>query len=80
MRLAFFVGLPTLIAGWYYFTQATPLYATNSQFMIQQAEGVPGVAGASITAGGTLLTSGQCQCGAWSLSISLARTPSLNSG
>jgi len=35
---------------------------------------------ASITAGGTLLTSGQCQCGAWSLSISLARTPSLNSG
>ncbi|HRO14915.1 MAG TPA: capsule biosynthesis protein, partial [Paracoccus sp. (in: a-proteobacteria)] len=37
MRLAFFVGLPTLIAGWYYFTQATPLYATNSQFLIQQA-------------------------------------------
>lgn len=37
-RLAFFVGLPTLLAGWYYFTQATPLYATNSQFLIQQAD------------------------------------------
>ena len=51
VRLAFFVGLPTIVAGWYYFTQATKLYATTSQFMIQQAEGVPGVAGASITAG-----------------------------
>ncbi|WP_245728634.1 capsule biosynthesis protein [Paracoccus alkenifer] len=38
-RLAFFVGLPTLIAGWYYHTQATPLYATYSQFLIQQADG-----------------------------------------
>ncbi|MBB1490615.1 MULTISPECIES: capsule biosynthesis protein [unclassified Paracoccus (in: a-proteobacteria)] len=38
-RLAFFVGLPTLIAGWYYFTQATPLYATHSQFLIQTADG-----------------------------------------
>ncbi|ARJ68424.1 capsule biosynthesis protein [Paracoccus contaminans] len=37
-RLAFFVGLPTLIAGWYYLTQATPLYATTSQFLIQQAD------------------------------------------
>lgn len=38
VRLAFFVGLPTLIAGWYYLTQATPLYATTSQFLIQQAD------------------------------------------
>lgn len=37
-RLAFFVGLPTMIAGWYYFTQATPLYETHSQFLIQQAD------------------------------------------
>ncbi|MEF9605024.1 capsule biosynthesis protein, partial [Paracoccus sp. PXZ] len=37
-RLAAFVGLPTLIAGWYYFFVATPLYATVSQFQIQQAE------------------------------------------
>lgn len=39
LRLAAFVFLPTLIAGWYYFTQATPQYATFSQFQIQQAEG-----------------------------------------
>ena len=31
--------MPTLIAGWYYHTQATPLYATHSQFLIQQADG-----------------------------------------
>ncbi|WP_199260602.1 capsule biosynthesis protein [Paracoccus binzhouensis] len=37
-RLAAFVVLPTLIAGWYYFFVATPLYATMSQFQIQQAE------------------------------------------
>ena len=38
MRLAFFVGLPTLIAGYYYYVVATPLYATKSEFVIQQAE------------------------------------------
>ena len=38
MRLAFFVGLPTLIAGYYYYAIATPHYATKSEFVIQQAE------------------------------------------
>ncbi|MEM8822150.1 MAG: capsule biosynthesis protein [Pseudomonadota bacterium] len=37
-RLAFFVGLPTLIAGFYYYNIATPMYATNSEFVIQQAD------------------------------------------
>ena len=37
-RLALFVGLPTLVAAYYYFAIATPLYATYSQFQIQQAE------------------------------------------
>lgn len=37
-RLAFFVGLPTLIAGWYFYTIATPLYSTKSSFLIQQNE------------------------------------------
>lgn len=37
-RLAALVFLPTVIAGWYYFFVATPLYATVSQFQIQQAE------------------------------------------
>ena len=37
-RLAFFVGLPTVIAAVYFFVIATPMYATRSQFVIQQAE------------------------------------------
>ncbi|SHJ07907.1 capsular polysaccharide transport system permease protein [Palleronia salina] len=37
-RLAFFVALPTLIAGYYYFKVATPMYATQTEFVIQQAE------------------------------------------
>lgn len=44
-RLLVFVGLPTLIAGWYFFAIATPLYATNSEFVIQQAD-APSGAGA----------------------------------
>ena len=42
VRLAFFVFLPTLIAGWYYFAVATPLYATKSEFVIQKADGMGG--------------------------------------
>lgn len=38
-RLAFFVGLPTFIAGYYYAYVATPLYASYSEFVIQQNEG-----------------------------------------
>jgi capsular polysaccharide transport system permease protein len=37
-RLLSFVALPTLIAGWYFYFIATPMYATNSEFVIQQAE------------------------------------------
>lgn len=37
-RLAVFVLLPTILAGWYYYVVATPLYATKSEFVIQQAE------------------------------------------
>ncbi|MFT4151203.1 MAG: capsule biosynthesis protein [Paracoccaceae bacterium] len=37
-RLAFFVMLPTLLAGWYYYVVATPLYATKTEFVIQQAD------------------------------------------
>jgi len=37
-RLACFVGLPTVLAGYYYYAIATPMYATNSEFVIQQAE------------------------------------------
>ena len=38
-RLSAFVFLPTLLAGIYYALIATPMYATNSEFVIQQADG-----------------------------------------
>jgi capsular polysaccharide transport system permease protein len=38
VRLVFFVALPTLIAGYYYSQVATPLYATKSDFVIQQSD------------------------------------------
>lgn len=37
LRLAFFILLPTLIAGYYYFGVATRMYATKSEFLIQQS-------------------------------------------
>ncbi|KPP83808.1 MAG: capsular polysaccharide transport system permease protein [Rhodobacteraceae bacterium HLUCCA08] len=37
-RLAVFVGLPTLMTGWYFFVLATPMYATKSEFVIEQQE------------------------------------------
>lgn len=38
VRLCLFVFLPTAIAAHYYYNIATPLYATKSEFNIQQAE------------------------------------------
>ncbi len=37
-RLAAFVLLPTLVAGWYFFAIATPMYASKSEFLILKAE------------------------------------------
>ncbi|WP_298970280.1 capsule biosynthesis protein [uncultured Roseobacter sp.] len=37
-RLSFFVLLPTLIAGWYFYAVATPMYSTKSEFLILQAD------------------------------------------
>lgn len=37
-RLSFFVFLPTILAGWYFFSVATPMYATKSEFLILQAD------------------------------------------
>lgn len=37
-RLAVFVLLPTFVVGWYYSVVATPMYATESEFVIQQAD------------------------------------------
>ncbi len=38
-RLAFFVLLPTFIVGYYYYNIASPMYETQSQFIIQKTEG-----------------------------------------
>ncbi len=37
-RLAIFVMLPTIAAGYYFYVMATPMYGTKSEFVIQQAE------------------------------------------
>ncbi len=37
-RLSFFIFLPTIMAAYYFYIIATPMYATNSEFIIQQAE------------------------------------------
>jgi len=55
VRLMVFVGLPTLVTAWYFFVIATPLYATNSEFVIQQADSQSGAAAgglASMLGGG----------------------------
>ncbi len=55
-RLAFFVFLPTLLAGYYFYAIATPMYATKSEFVIQKAESGQSTLG-SLFAGSGLATS-----------------------
>ncbi|MEO0829026.1 MAG: capsule biosynthesis protein [Pseudomonadota bacterium] len=42
LRLAYWVLLPTLCVAYYFYEMATPLYATRSEFVIQQAEAQSG--------------------------------------
>ena len=54
-RLLVFVTLPTFIVSWYFYVLATPMYATESQFIIQQADaqaGMNGMAGMLPSAAG----------------------------
>ncbi|WP_135504052.1 capsule biosynthesis protein [Roseovarius aestuariivivens] len=44
-RLAAFVFLPTLVAGYYFYAVATPMYATKSEFLILTADGGGGGGG-----------------------------------
>lgn len=37
-RLAVFIFLPTAMMGWYFYQVATPMFATNSEIVIQQAQ------------------------------------------
>jgi len=55
-RLAFFVILPTILAGYYFYSIATPMYATKSEFVIQKAESGQSGLG-SLFAGSGLATS-----------------------
>ncbi|MCI2394120.1 capsule biosynthesis protein [Aliiroseovarius sediminis] len=57
LRLAFFVFLPTVIAGLYYYNYATPMYATKTEFVIQKADGQGGSGLGSLFAGSGLATS-----------------------
>ncbi|MDH2325889.1 capsule biosynthesis protein [Cereibacter sp. SYSU M97828] len=57
-RLAFFVLLPTLVAGWYFYRVATPLYSSKSEFVIQQAEN-PVVGGLGGMLRGTAMATSQ---------------------
>ncbi|MGB1234891.1 MAG: capsule biosynthesis protein [Planktomarina sp.] len=60
LRLSFFVFIPTLIAGFYFYNIATPMYSTQSSFLIQQneaqaaAQGGGGLGG--LMSGGPLAT------------------------
>jgi len=58
-RLAFFVFLPTALAGWYFFQMATPMYATKSEFLILQADSVGGSSGVGGLLTGTQFATSQ---------------------
>ncbi|ABV92330.1 capsule polysaccharide export [Dinoroseobacter shibae DFL 12 = DSM 16493] len=58
-RLAFFVLLPTALAGYYFFRMATPMFATHSEFVIQQAESQAGPGGLGGMFSGTMLATTQ---------------------
>ncbi|MBY6113357.1 capsule biosynthesis protein [Mameliella alba] len=45
MRLAAFVLLPTVLAGYYFYAVATPMYSTKSEFLILKAENSGGAMG-----------------------------------
>lgn len=56
-RLAAFVLLPTLITGYYFHAVATPMYATKSEFVIQQAQPQGGGGLGSLFSGTAMATS-----------------------
>lgn len=58
-RLSVFVLLPTLIVAWFYYAVATPLYSTQSEFVIQTAEAPPSPGGLGGLLSGTALATSQ---------------------
>ena len=55
-RMLVFVLLPTILAGWYFYRVATPIYATRSEFQIQTAGASSGGGGGGL--GGLLSGTG----------------------
>lgn len=53
VRLLFFVLLPTFLVGYYFFAVATPLYSTNSEFVIQKSEATASAGDLGSLFGGT---------------------------
>lgn len=58
-RLMTFVLLPTIAAGYYFYVMATPMYATKSEFVIQQAEAASAASGLGGLFQGTSLATQQ---------------------
>lgn len=58
-RLSVFVLLPTLLVAWFYYMIATPLYTTQSEFVIQTAEAPPSPGGLGGLLSGTALATSQ---------------------
>ena len=56
LRLAAFVLLPTVLTGHYFFNVATPMYATRSEMVIQQAQPQMAAGAGSLFAGSPLAT------------------------
>jgi capsular polysaccharide transport system permease protein len=56
-RLSIFVLLPTLMAGWYFYFIASPMYATRAEFVIQQADQTASGGLAGLFSGTQLATS-----------------------
>lgn len=58
-RLSVFVFLPTFLVGYYFTFLATPMFATNSEFVIQQAEPASGASGLGGMFAGTSMATQQ---------------------
>ncbi|TLP67260.1 capsule biosynthesis protein [Parasedimentitalea maritima] len=56
-RLAFFVMLPTILAGYYFYKVATPMYAAKSEFLILKADNAGGAGLGGLLSGTQFATS-----------------------
>ena len=52
-RVSFFIFLPTILSGYYFYVAATPMYSTKSEFLILQADATGGAGGVGGLLSGT---------------------------